>query len=334
MGPYRALARPLLFALPPEAAHRLTGALLRLPLPWKAIGDAVDDPALHSDMAGVALRNPIGLAAGFDKGARGVRALGELGFGYVVAGTVTRRPRAGNPSPRIVRRPEDAAIVNAMGLPNPGASTVAGRLRRAGPLPAPVVVSLADEDRDDVVANFRELQQLAAAIELNVSCPNVSWGRDRDNEEHLRGLLASLRPLETKPLLVKLPPFRSAGEREAVLAVAEIAAEGGADGFTCGNTRPLPEPRLATRQGGLSGRPLFEDTLEAVGELRRRFGPGPAVNACGGIFGAADALACLDAGATTVQIYTGLIYEGPRILRRLTEGLLAERRRALLRSAA
>src|SRR5436190_14501536 len=202
MGAYRALARPLFFALPPEGAHRVAGGLLRLPLPWRSIGGAVDDATLRTDLAGIPLRNPVGLAAGFDKSCRFLPALGELGFGYLVAGTVTRSPRSGNPKPRIVRRPESGSMVNSMGLPNRGAEYAADRLRRSRRT-APVLVSLADEDPADVVANHALLEPLADGIELNASCPNVSWGRDRDNEEHLRGLLRALRERRTKPLFVK-----------------------------------------------------------------------------------------------------------------------------------
>src|SRR5919201_5900497 len=143
MGAYRALARPLFFALPPEAAHRLAGGILRLPLPWRSIGGSVDHPSLNTELAGVSLRNPVGLAAGFDKSCRFLPALGELGFGYVVAGTVTRQPRRGNPKPRIVRRREERSMVNAMGLPNRGAEYAAARLERTRRT-CPVVVSIAD----------------------------------------------------------------------------------------------------------------------------------------------------------------------------------------------
>src|ERR671937_718016 len=208
MGAYRALARPLFFALPPEAAHRLAGGILRLPLPWRSIGGAVDHPSLHTELAGISLRNPVGLAAGFDKSCRFLPALGELGFGYLVAGTVTRRPRAGNPRPRIVRRPGPRSMVNSMGLPNRGAAYAAARLRRSRRT-APVLISLADEELDDVMENHALLEPLADGVELNVSCPNVSWGRDRDNEEHLRRMLSELGERKTKPLFVKLPPFRT-----------------------------------------------------------------------------------------------------------------------------
>src|SRR5438067_12855213 len=131
MEAYRRLARPLLFALAPETAHHLAVDLLTLPLPWRRIGGVARDSALEVDLAGIRLRNPVGLAAGFDKSCRVVAALGEIGFGYVVGGTVTRRPRRGNPKPRLVRRPQSDTIVNAMGLPNRRAAHPPTRLRRA-----------------------------------------------------------------------------------------------------------------------------------------------------------------------------------------------------------
>src|SRR5439155_8054937 len=205
MGLYRAVGRPLFFALPPEAAHRVAGTVLRLPLPWKAIGGVRDEPALHTEMAGIALRNPVGLAAGFDKSCRFLEALGDLGFGYVVGGSLTRAPRKGNPRPRIVRRPDDRAIVNAMGLPNRGAEHAATRLQRLRRT-APVIVSLAAEEVDDVVAAHALVEQHADGIELNVSSPSLAWASPRQRREHLGRTLDALRPALSKPLLVKLPP--------------------------------------------------------------------------------------------------------------------------------
>lgn len=323
MEPYRALARPLLFALPPEAAHRLAHLLLGLPLPWERVSGAIDDPSLRTSLAGIALPNPIGLAAGFDKAGRHLDALGRLGFGYVVAGTFTRRARPGNPRPRIVRYPGRRSMANAMGLPNPGAERAAATLARLA-RPGPRFASIADEEVDDAVQTHRLLEPHVDAMELNASCPNVSWGRDRDTEAHLTRLLRALEARRT-PLFVKLPPFRSDIEREVVLALARIAVDGGAQGLTCSNTRPVADRRLATGGGGLSGAALTQDTLRIVAEVVRATGGAVPVNACGGISTVSEARAAIDAGATTVQLYTGLIERGPRVLRELTSGLGARR---------
>jgi dihydroorotate dehydrogenase len=333
MRPYRSVVKPVFFALPPEAAHGLANRLLGLPLPWERIGGVLDDPALRGDLAGIALPNPIGLAAGFDKTCRHLDALGRLGFGYVVGGTITRLPRRGNRKPRIVRYRGRRSMANSMGLPNPGADAVARTLSEV-PRTAPRIVSIADQDLPDVLATHALLEPHADGIELNASCPNVSWGRDRDNEAHLAALVSELGRRRSTPLFVKLPPFRSDVEREVVLALARIAQERGTDGLTCSNTYPVREPRLAVGGGGLSGRDLLDDTVRIVAEVHRATGGAISVNACGGIFGPQDAIACLEAGATTVQVYTGMLYEGPGVVGTITAGLSSalERRETSLRS--
>jgi dihydroorotate dehydrogenase len=320
MGFYRTVARPLLFSLPPETAHRIVAATLGLPLPWERLGAVPDDPRLRTLLAGIELPNPIGLAAGFDKTCRHLDTLGRLGFGYVVGGTITREPRSGNARPRIVRYPRRRSMVNAMGLPNPGAEATAATLA-SHPRTSPRFASIADEAIEDAVATHAVLEPLVDAVELNASCPNVSWGRDRDNETHLRELLGGLGVRRSKPLFVKLPPFWTDVEREVVLALARIAQEGGVDGLTCSNTRLVREPRLSTGEGGLSGAALSEQTSRIVADVVRVTGGELPVNACGGVMAVKDALSCLEAGAATVQVYSGLLHEGPRFVAHLAAGV-------------
>jgi dihydroorotate dehydrogenase len=175
----------------------------------------------------------------------------------------------------------------------------------------------------DAMATFEALAPHADAIELNASCPNVSWGRDRDNEAHLAELLDGFAARAPLPVFVKLPPFAGDVEREVVLALARIAAAHGAAGITCANTRPHEEPRLAAGRGGLSGKELSDRTPSIVAAVRDA--SGLIVNACGGVATADDARACLEAGATTVQIYTALVYEGPGLVGDLCSGLIAGR---------
>jgi dihydroorotate dehydrogenase len=327
MGWYRTLARPAFFALPPESAHRLAHRLLGLPLSWERLGGAAKDPVLRASLAGIELVNPIGLAAGFDKTGARLDALGRLGFGYVVGGTFTRRPRAGNPRPRIVRHPARESMTNAMGLPNPGAEAAAATLART-PRTAPRLASIADEDVADAVEAHALLEPFVDGVELNASCPNVSWGRDRDNERHLAALLRELGARRSTPLLVKLPPFRTDVEREVVLALARIAVDGGADGLVCSNTRRVRDPRLSTGEGGLSGRALSAGTPRIVGEVGEATGRAVPIVACGGIWSAADAEACLRAGAVAVQVYTALVFRGPGVVSELTSGVAAARHSA------
>ncbi len=320
MNGYRSVIRPLAFALPAEVAHDLAGALLRRPLPWRAIGGAAADPALETSLAGIGLRNPVGMAAGFDKNCRFLDSLGELGFGYVVGGTVTSAPREGNPKPRVTRYPGRRSVVNAMGFPNRGVAAARRELMRL-PRTAPRLVSLSDERVDDVLRAHEIVEELVDGVELNVSCPNVGWGRDREGESFLTDALGRLPPRRRKPLLVKIPPYRSSREREGILWLVNICVDAGVDGLTASNTLPVLSAKMAVGRGGLSGKAVFPHTVRIVADLYRATDGAVPINACGGIFTAADALACIRAGATTVQVYTGLIYEGPRIVRSITEGL-------------
>ena len=333
MGWYSLIGRPLFFALSPENAHRAAGAMLRLPLPWARIGNAVDDRRLAATLGGIPLRNPIGLAAGFDKACAHLDPLGALGFGYVVGGTITRAPRTGNAKPRIVRYPAHAAMANAMGLPNPGSERAAANMARRPRSSVPRMVSIADEAIGDAMESLAALEPFADAVELNASCPNVSWGRDRDNESHVAELVGAIRARTPKPVFVKLPPFSTDVEKDVVLALARVVQDGGATGLTCSNTRPVMDARLAAGTGGLSGRALWPRTASIVADVHAATGGDMPINACGGISTAADALACLEAGAATVQVYSALIYEGPGIVGALTGGLatsLRERHASVL----
>jgi len=315
---YDRFGRRLFFSLDPERSHRVALAMLALPLPWGRIGHAVADPALATEVAGVALANPVGLASGFDKACHRFAPLGQLGFGYVVGGTVTLAPRPGNPRVRIARDPSRRALVNAMGLPNPGAAEVARTLARHRRTTSRWV-SLADETVQDACVAFDLLAPHVDAFELNASSPNAGWTHRAD---HVGALVAALRPRAEVPVFVKVPPFATEDERQGVLAMVRAAQQGGASGITASNTVPVQDMRMSTGRGGLSGGPLTARTPEIVEAVVEATHGALPVNACGGIFTAADARACLAAGARTVQIYTGLIYEGPAIASRIASGLL------------
>jgi dihydroorotate dehydrogenase len=318
-GWYGALVRPAFLALPPEASHTIATTLLSLPLPWERIGGADRDPTLRVDLCGVRLPNPVGLAAGFDKGCRHLDVLGRLGFGFVVGGTITRAPRAGNPKPRIVRSPRERAIVNAMGLPNPGAEVAAGNLARA-PRTAPRLASVADEELPMAVETLELLAPHVDGFELNASSPNAPW---RHDPTHMGALLEAFAERTDVPVLVKLPPFTSDADRPTVLELARVAVDAGAGGLVCSNTIPVAEPRLAAGRGGLSGGPLTPLTPRIVSDVAAATGRAVPIVACGGIFTAGDVRACLEAGAAAVQLYTGLIYRGPGVVGALTRDLIA-----------
>jgi dihydroorotate dehydrogenase len=294
-------------------------AALALPLPWERIGGAVRDRSIEVDLCGIRLPNPVGLAAGFDKSCRHLDALGRLGFGFVVGGTITWAPRKGNPKPRIVRSRRRSAIVNSMGLPNPGADAAAANLAQARRT-VPRFASIADEDLEAASASVELLAPQVEGFELNASSPNAPW---RHDGAHMNVLLAAFRARTDLPVLLKLPPFAAAEERGPVLNLARAAIDAGASGLVCSNTTPVEEPRLAAGRGGLSGGPLRELTPWIVSEVAAATGRSVPIVACGGIFMPDDVRACLDAGATAVQLYTGLIYRGPGIVGELTRALLA-----------
>src|SRR5262245_18957893 len=200
---YDRFGRRLFFSLDPERSHRVALAMLALPLPWSRIGHAVADPALATEVAGVPLANPIGLAGGFDKACERFEALGKLGFGYVVGGTVTLAPRSGNPHVRIARDPSRRALVNAMGLPTPGAVAVAATLARQSRTTSRWV-SLADEVTQDVCDAFDLLGPYVDAFELKASSPNAGWSHRAD---HVGEVLTALRTRGDTPVFAKVPPF-------------------------------------------------------------------------------------------------------------------------------
>ncbi len=315
MGWYQAVGSRVSFALDPETAHHLAEWLLGLPLPWEPIGGrAGADPALAVTLAGVELRNPIGLAAGFDKTCARMTPLGRLGFGHVVGGTVTLAPRPGNPRPRIARDRRHRALVNAMGLPNPGAAEVAATLARS-PRTTSRWVSLADEAVDDVVAAFDLLAPHVAAVELNASSPNAGW-------EHLAGHVGTIvRELAARggpPVFVKVPPPARTG---GVLAMAEGAVAAGAAGLVVSNTIPVSDRRMSTGRGGLSGAPLWPGTCDGVRAVRDATAAAVPIVACGGIATSDHVVAALQAGATAIQLYTALVYDGPGVPGTLVRGL-------------
>ena len=334
---YRLLIRPALFMLDPETAQR--GAdlvlgqerLLRLLAPSLR----VSDPRLRTDLAGLRLDNPIGLAAGYDKDCALLPSMAALGFGYVTGGTVTAEPRPGNPRPRVLRRPREGALVNALGFPSRGLEFAARRLERSRNrgVGAPVVVSVSGVTPEEIVRCHRRLEPLSDAVEINISSPNTAGLRLFQEPEALDGLLAEINHRRRGRLFVKLPPYgpyaaeapggdADGADRDQVMHLVSVCVDRGVDGLTVANTRPVLDTRLAVGTGGLSGRPLLQDTLRMVREIRTAAGDGMAVNGCGGIASGEDAWRALEAGATTVQLLTALVYRGPGVARRMNQELL------------
>ena len=326
---YSKLVRPLLFLLPPERAQRVAEMALALRPAWRVVGLGmrVDDRVLHRTIAGLHLANPVGLAAGVDKGCSYLESLGHLGFGYVVGGTVTPTAQRGNPLLRLLRDPARQSLINAMGFPSEGLHTVAVRLRRLEDPPAPVLVSIAALDMEGFEECHRVLEPLVDGVELNISSPNTQGLLRFQEPEQLRELLERTNARRRKPVFVKLPPYVDEQGREHVLTLLRQCMDAGVAGVTASNTVPVAEPRLAVGRGGLSGRALFPGMLGIVSDLRKEAGTRLVINACGGISTGEEAWQALHAGADTVQLFTALVYQGPSVVRAMALGL-AQRLRA------
>jgi len=330
---YRAI-RPLLFRLDPERAHRLATRTLA------AIGGTplesllrhryhVHDDRLMVSAFGQEFPGPIGVAAGFDKNARMAGALAALGFGHVEVGGVTASAQTGNPRPRLFRLPEDRGLVNRMGLNNEGAAAIGERLRRvtARDLSAPVGVNLAKsadiplaEAAPDYRAAYEEVAE-ADFFVINVSSPNEASFRELQGGEHLDRIVGELVDAGAAPLLVKLSPDLADPAIEDVL---DVVAAHDLDGVVATNTTTARPGGLESparhENGGLSGAPLRERATRTVRFVAER--PEVPVIGVGGVFTAADAYAKIRAGASLVQLYTGLVYRGPSIARSINRGLL------------
>ena len=324
---YKRVIRPVLFRLPPELTHNATAWLLqRFPVrkSVQAISSSyeVSDPRLRVHIAGLEFPSPVGLAAGFDKQCGFVPVMMDLGFGYVVGGTVMFGPQPGNPSPRLLRLPEEESLINSMGFPSKGASAIQRNLRRYGNHTRPLVVSVTGLTIDEFVACHTSIDPLADATELNISSPNTAGLCVFQEPFTFAELVEEINAHRKKPLFVKLPPYSDAQGQEQVLTLVQIARRHGVDGVTAANAPSVAAPTLATGRGGLSGRALFQDTLRIVKDVRAEAGDQMAIHGTGGIFTAEDAFQVLQAGADTVQILTGLIYQGPDVARAINHGLL------------
>ena len=341
---YRLLYRMVLRRVPAEAAHLAAFGLIRVfgrvPGAARLLGRWLGprDPVLRVRALGLSFPGPVGLAAGFDKDARGTRGLAALGFGFVEVGTVTARAQPGNPRPRMFRLTADRALVNRMGFNNAGAAAAAARLARArgGPV---VGVNIgktrAVPDADaaaDYAASARAVAAVAGYVVVNVSSPNTPGLRDLQAADRLRPVLVAVRsaldaavPGRRVPLLVKIAPDLADAD---VDAVADLALELGLDGIIATNTTVsrdgLASPAAevaAAGAGGLSGPPLRARSLAVLRRLHARAGDRLALIAVGGIETPDDAWERLQAGATLVQAYTAFVYGGPLWPRRMHAGL-------------
>ena len=331
-----AALRPLLFALDPETAHNATLAVLQTGLVPRS---APDNPILATSLAGLTLPNPIGLAAGFDKDVMVPDSMLRMGFGFVECGSVTPLRQDGNPKPRVFRLVEDRAVINRLGFNNRGLEHAVVRLQarqnRLRRRPGIVGINLgankdAADRTADYVAGVRATAALASYITVNISSPNTPGLRALQDGAALADLVARVveaRGTVAVPLFVKVAPDLEPSDFDTI---ARIAIDGGVDGLIVSNTT-VTRPALASRQagetGGLSGVPLRLLALTALQNFATATNGALPLIAAGGIGSGADAYARIRAGASAVQLYSALIYEGPGLVARIKADLAALLRR-------
>ena len=341
--PY-ALARPFLFGLDPETAHDLTlQALSRTqgtPLQWAYCAERVNDPVV---LAGLHFPNRVGLAAGLDKNARCIDALGAMGFGFVEVGTVTPLAQTGNPKPRMFRLPQAQALINRLGFNNEGLEAFVANVTQsaqhrqrsapAGQRPAMLLglnigknaLTPIERATDDYLLGLTGVYPFADYVTINISSPNTKNLRALQTDEALDGLLGALAQRrealaqqhgKRTPLFVKIAPDL---EAEQVQAIAAALQGHGMDGVIATNTTLARDAvqglAHATETGGLSGAPVLQASNRVIAQLRAALGPAFPIIGVGGVMSGADAVSKIRAGADVVQIYTGLIYHGPALVR-------------------
>jgi dihydroorotate dehydrogenase len=326
------LIRPILFKLDAEKAHRAAIGLLKLRTGTGFPPEPPLTPALETTVAGLAFSNPVGLAAGFDKDAEVPEQMLNLGFGFVEVGTLTPQPQQGNPTPRLFRLAEDEAVINRMGFNNRGQADARRRLDRRARWRGIIGVNIgANKDSPDRIADYvegvRTMAPIADYLTINISSPNTPGLRQLQDEGALRALLSAVneaRPADGPPIFLKVAPDLGEGEPDQIV---RVAIEHGIDAIIVANTtvsRPPLKSGFAGEQGGLSGAPLKTLALKALRDFWDASGGKLPLIGVGGIASADDAWERIRAGASLVQLYSAMVYQGPGIARRIARGL-AER---------
>jgi dihydroorotate dehydrogenase len=325
------LSRPFLFSLPPESAHQLSLAFSKFLPNNNVLAAPVDTLGLH-------FLNPIGLAAGFDKDGKHLFGLAKFGFGFIEIGTLTPRPQPGNNKPRLFRLPENQAIINRMGFNNQGIMSAVKHLNAKNRPNVILGINLGknkDTPLAEALADYQfGLEQAYLSADyfaINISSPNTVSLRELQVGDHLHNLLSGIAQTREvliekfavkKRLLLKIAPDLSL---EALENISNLVLKYQWDGIIATNTtverNALSPEKHAQQSGGLSGKPLFEKSTEVLRKLRSQLPEKFPIIAAGGIFSAADAQAKLTAGATLLQLYTGFIYQGPRLIQAIANDL-------------
>ncbi len=340
---YKILIRPVLFLFPPEFIHHLTFSILKLAgkipglLPLLSGLYKFENQKLERNLFGITFKNPVGLAAGFDKDAKLIDELAAFGFGFIEIGTLTPKPQPGNDKPRLFRLPKDNALINRMGFNNQGVDIAVERLRRrksnviVGGNIGKNKITPNEKAADDYNTCFETLYPYVDYFVVNVSSPNTPNLRALQEKEPLKQLLSEVKALslakeKPKPVLLKIAPDLNESQLSDVV---EILLETKTDGVIATNTTisregltSAPDVVTAIGNGGLSGKPLTKRSSDVISFLRSKLGPDFPIIGVGGIMNAEDAIDKLNAGADLIQIYTGFIYEGPGLVKAISNRIL------------
>lgn len=336
---YKLFIRRFLFLFPPETVHHFIVFLLKIPFISKILGKVYNfqHPALERTICGITFRNPVGLAAGFDKNADLFEQLTDLGFGFIEIGTVTPLSQQGNPKPRIFRLPADEALINRMGFNNDGVEIILKKLQKDRGTKVIIGGNIGknkntpnNEAIKDYEYGFEKLYDYVDFFVVNVSSPNTPYLRELQEKEPLTKLLQHLKKKaqskdEPKPLFLKIAP--DLNDRQ-LSEIATIVVETGIDGIVATNTtlsrdhlKSSPDKIKAIGEGGLSGKPLKDRSTEIIRFMRNQLGDKIPIIGVGGIHSAAVALEKLEAGASLIELYTGFIYEGPVLVKEINKAL-------------
>ncbi len=325
------IIKPILFTLPPEKAQGLADYFLKHTFLPKIIAkiNEYENPILNSDFAGISTPNPIGLSAGWDKNCILLPYLESFGFGYITGGTITKNSRPGNPKPRMLRLPTEKGLVNSLGFPGYGVSKVEEILSDT---PAPKnnikrILSISGETIEDIHECHQRLERFASAMEINISSPNTKGLRIFQTKKKLKELIVEINKDRKKPIFIKVPPYDALNKNtnnNEILDLIKICVENNVEAVTLANTKPVENSNLAVGRGGLSGFPLINNTIAMVKDVSKNYGSYIDINACGGISNGEQAFNLLESGASSVQIYTSLVYEGPSIVKKIKRDLVKQ----------
>lgn len=318
---YKSLILPILQLINPEVSHFIAEKFFQFPF------NKVINPVsyrsklegLQTNVLGIKLDSPIGLAAGYDKNCKVLDQLLELQFGFVTGGTITLQERFGNPRPRLHHVPKEKSIINSLGFPSQGLEKINKKL-----LENPqngIFLSVSGINEDEIISCIETLEDKTKLFEVNISSPNTSGLRLFHNPSELSKLVEKIKSVSKNKILVKLPPWLESNKNE-YLDLGKIAIMSGADGLVIANSLPVNSEKLAVGKGGKSGRVLTNNTPRMIAEVRSYVGPDPVIVACGGIFDAKDVWNSLAMGADLCQGYTGFIYEGLFYAYNINKGLL------------